>query len=144
VKQEQLHARLDVLRQNLENLGRVPQSSFDEFASDFRNVASTLYLLQTSIQALIDVGGYVVASRALPAPRTSVEIFERLDEAGLVPAGSARRFALVVGFRNRIVHLYDRVDERRVFEILTVHRNDLAELLDVLLSVLENLEADEA
>jgi uncharacterized protein YutE (UPF0331/DUF86 family) len=26
-------------------------------------------------------------------------------------------------FRNRVVHLYDRVDPRRVYEILTQHRH---------------------
>jgi uncharacterized protein YutE (UPF0331/DUF86 family) len=42
-----------------------------------------------------------------------------------------------VGFRNRVVHLYDRIDERRVYEILVQHSGDLAELLDLLLGALE-------
>lgn len=134
---EQLQARLDVLRANLEKLARIPQGSYDEFASDFRNVAATLHLLQTSIQALIDLASYLLAERALPAPRTSHEIFERLEEAAVVPPGTAARFAGIVGFRNRIVHLYERIDERRVYEILTQHRHDLAELLDLLLAVEE-------
>jgi len=135
---EQLRSRLDVLRENLEKLERIPQGSFDEFASDFRNVAAALHLLQTAIQALIDLAGYLVAARALRTPRTSHELFETLEEAGLLPSGCATRFARIVGFRNRIVHLYDRVDERRVFEILTHHRPDLAELLDLLLAIEES------
>ena len=42
-----------------------------------------------------------------------------------------------MGFRNRVVHLYDRIDERRVHEILTRHRMDLLELLDQLLAHLD-------
>jgi uncharacterized protein YutE (UPF0331/DUF86 family) len=89
---------------------------------------------------LIDIGGYVVASHALPTPRTSHEIMERLEEAGYLPSGTASRFAPIIGFRNRVVHLYDRVDEERVYEILTQHRSELRDLLDLLLSALEEEE----
>jgi uncharacterized protein YutE (UPF0331/DUF86 family) len=132
---DEVHSKLDVLRANLEQLDRIPLATFDEFSSDFRNVAASLYLLQTSIQALIDLGAYIVTAKALRVPRTSHEIFERLEEAGLVPQGTAAAVAPIVGFRNRIVHLYDRVDTRRVYEILTTHRNDLPRILHMLLSI---------
>lgn len=132
---DEIQSRLDVLRTNLEQLDRIPSSTYEEFAADFRNVAAALYLLQTSIQAVIDLAGYLVASNVLPAPRTSHEVFQRLEEAGLLPAGTAARVAPIVGFRNRIVHLYDRVDTRRVYEILTLHRQDLPKLMHQLLSV---------
>lgn len=135
---EQVQSKLDILKANIAKLARIPAGNFDEFASDFRNVASTLYLMQTSIQALIDLGSVIVASNALPTPRSSHEIFERLEGANLLPPGSAARFAPIVGFRNRVVHLYDRIDERRVYEILTGHRQDLAQLLDLLLAALED------
>lgn len=131
----ELGTKLDVLRANLDRLARVPQGTFEEFTSDFRNVAATLYLLQTSIQALIDVAGQRVAEHAAGTPRTSHALFETLEERGLLPGGTAARVAPIVGFRNRIVHLYDRVDERRVYEILVAHRHDIAEILDLLLTI---------
>jgi uncharacterized protein YutE (UPF0331/DUF86 family) len=132
---DEVQSKLDVLRSNLEQLDRIPLGSLDEFSSDFRNVAASLYLLQTSIQALIDLGGFLVASKALPTPRTSQEVFERLEAAGLLPPGTASSVAPIVGFRNRIVHLYDRVDTKRVYEILTNHRRDLPRLLHLLLAI---------
>jgi len=44
--EEQLQSKLDVLKANLDKLGRIPAGSFEEFAADFRNVASALYLLR--------------------------------------------------------------------------------------------------
>jgi uncharacterized protein YutE (UPF0331/DUF86 family) len=134
---EQVQSKLDLLKANLAKLDDIPQRSFEEFSSDFRNLGAALYLLQTSIQGPIDLASYLVAIHALPVPRTSHEIFERLEEAGLLPQGTGRQVAPIVGFRNRIVHLYDRIDERRVYEILTAHRQDLAKLLDLLLAVVE-------
>ncbi len=134
---DQIQSKLNVLKDNLDKLERIPQDSYDVFAGDFRNVASALYLLQTPIQSLIDIGSFMVAQKALATPRTNLEVLQRLEDAGSLPAGSAARFAPVVGFRNRVVHLYDRIDERRVYEILTMHRQDLAELLDLLLAALD-------
>lgn len=78
---EQIQTKLDLLRASLEQLERIPQSSGDEFRSDFRNVQAALHLLQTSIQALIDLAGVLVSRLGLPTPRTSHDLFERLEEA---------------------------------------------------------------
>jgi uncharacterized protein YutE (UPF0331/DUF86 family) len=133
---DQIQSKLDALKANFDQLERIPQASFEAFASDFRNIAATLHLLQTSIQALVDLGSYLVASHALPAPRTSHDVFERLEGAGLLQAGTAARVGPIVGFRNRVVHLYDRIDERRVYEVLTQHRSDLPQLLHQLLTAI--------
>lgn len=127
------------VREAIEGLTEIPQGTLDEFLSDRRNLASTLHWLQTAIQALIDIGLIVVAERGLPAPRSSSEMLERLQDAGALPAGSAARFRPVIGFRNRVVHLYDRIDPEIVFRVLTEDRDDLAELLRLLLSAFDDV-----
>lgn len=132
---DELRERLDVLRSNLEPQDLIPQASFEEFASDFRNKPCAIYLLQTSIQALVDLGSFHVSRLGLATPRRSQEVFERLEEGGYLPAGTAARCVAIVGFRNRVVHLYDRIDARIVYQVLTGNRRDLAELLDLLLAI---------
>lgn len=58
----------------------------------------------------------------------------------MLAAGTAARFAPIVGSRNRVVHLHDRVDEKRVYEILTLYRQELSQLADLLLDALEDRE----
>ena len=106
-----------------------------EFNADFRNLDSALHRLQTTIRALIDIASYIVSRRGLGVPSTSLEAFEKLEAAGLLSAGSASRFAPIVGFRNR-VHLYDRIDPEIVFRILTDHRADLRDLAGLLVGLL--------
>jgi uncharacterized protein YutE (UPF0331/DUF86 family) len=62
-------------------------------------------------------------------------VFTRLEADGRLPKGTADRFAPMVGFRNRVVHLYDRIDPNRVFAVLTRQRNDLADCLRLLLAI---------
>ena len=67
----EIQTKLDLLRDNLTNLEQIPQGSYEEFSSDFRNLDSALYRLQTSIQALIDVASFTVARRGLRPPSAS-------------------------------------------------------------------------
>lgn len=133
---EGIEAKCDFIRHDLKMLEAIPQGSFDEFSSDFRNVDSAIHRLQTAIQALIDIGSFAVASLGLPAPEHSRSILESLEAAGHLPAGSVARFGPMFAFRNRVVHLYDRVDPQIVYDILTQHRGDLAELLRLILDAL--------
>jgi uncharacterized protein YutE (UPF0331/DUF86 family) len=132
---DEILGRAQIVRANLEYLARIPQGSWSEFESDFRNVEATLHLLQTSIQSLIDIGSTLCARLGLETPRSNHEILERLEADGRLPRGSADRFAPILGFRNRVVHLYDRIDQRIVYRILTENRGDLRDLLDLLLSI---------
>jgi len=50
----------------------------------FRNTDSTLHRLQTSIQALLDKGSYIIASLELKTPNTNAEIIEVLSGAGYI------------------------------------------------------------
>ena len=117
----------------LEELAAIPQSTYDEFSSDRRNLPAAIHWLQTAIQALIDIGLVSIAARGLPTPRSSVEVLERLEEAGVLPAGTSTRYRPVIGFRNRVVHLYDHIDPQIVYRIVVEDRGDLAQLLGLLL-----------
>jgi uncharacterized protein YutE (UPF0331/DUF86 family) len=132
---EGVAGKLAILRDSLARLAAIPQRSYEEFVGDFRNVDSALHRLQTSIQALVDIGSYKLGRRGLPPPDTSRAILAALELDGAVPEGTAARYAPLFAFRNRVVHLYDRIDPQRVYEILTEHRQDLATLLDLLLAI---------
>ena len=127
--------RLGVLRENPGRLAEIPQATYAEFVADFRNVDSALHRLQTSIQALVDIAFYKLGKRGLTPPTTSREILVELESDKALPPGTANRFAPLFAFRNRVVHLYDRIDPQRVWEILTRHRQDLAALLELLLAI---------
>jgi len=138
-----INTKIAIVRENLQRLADLPQASYAEFAGDFRNLDSALHRLQTSIQALIDIASLAAARNGLGAPGSSVELLERLENAACLPSGSAARFTPIFGFRNRVVHLYDRIDPAIVYRVLTEELGDLRELLDLLLGALERSGAAE-
>lgn len=138
---ERLESRLSLFRHNIERLDTIPQASLDEFSSDPRNLPAALHLLQTAIQALIDVGSFATAYLGLSAPARSRDILETLEAAGHLPEGASARFGPMFSFRNRVVHLYDHVAPEVVYEILRERSGHLEELLDLLLATLDSDEA---
>lgn len=136
--EEGIVAKLEIVRQNLERLEQLPQASYTEFNADFRNLDSALHRLQTTIQALIDIASFLVSVRGLGIPKTSLDALEKLETAGLLPEGSASRFAPIIGFRNRVVHLYERIDPEIVYRVLVHYRADLNDLATLLVKGLQS------
>ncbi|MBI2264285.1 MAG: DUF86 domain-containing protein [Armatimonadetes bacterium] len=125
--------KLDVITDNLEKLEQLASKSFKDFSSDFRNSDSVLHRMQTSIQALLDIGSYVIASRALRTPDTNAEVVEILAEAGIVPSDKTEVYIKMSQFRNRIVHLYNHIDTGTLYDILTHELTDIKDFLGCLL-----------
>lgn len=125
---DQVQAKLVRLADEIGKLRALPRSDFDAFRADDRNIDAALRRLQVAVQILIDVGSHVVARLGLGAPDSSRDILERLERAGALPTGSTAKFGRIFGFRNRIVHVYDRIDDAQVFDIVAHHLGDLEEL----------------
>ncbi len=106
----------------LETLRTLPEEAF---LGDFRNVEAAKHLLQTAIEAMMDIASHIAARRRLGVPREGGEMFRRLGEAGLLPPERVPTYIRMVRFRNLVVHLYHEVDPRRVYEILQTGLDDL-------------------
>ena len=116
-----LHAITDSLAK-LEELERMDR---DSFLADFRSIDSAKYNLQTSIEAMIDICNHIISRKRLRVPATNVESFEVVSETGLLPAGALPVYRSMARFRNRIVHMYDEVDDSQIYEILQDRLDDI-------------------
>lgn len=137
MRKEDIRSKLDIIPENLRKLELFRAMEYDEFQSDFRNIDSALHRLQTSIQALVDIGGYIVASLGLRTPSTSGEIIEILVENGFINPALRDRYISMIQFRNRIVHLYDDIDRKVLFRLLQEESADIRELYRTLVMIIE-------
>lgn len=138
MNQRDIQAKLDVIIDNLDKLNILKTKTFEEFTSDFRNIDSTLHRLQTSIQALLDMGSYIIASLGLRTPNTNAEIIEILNEGGYLPKGKAKTYIKIGQFRNRIVHLYNHIDTETLYDILINELGDIIAFYTDLIKIIEN------
>ena len=86
--------------------------------------AASIRYLQTAIEAMIDVANHVISREGLGIPRSYAEAMELLVDRDVVLREHRKRLVEMVRFRNRAVHLYDRIDAPEVFDILESHLSD--------------------
>lgn len=137
MRKEDVQSKLDMIPENLEKLAILRAMGYEKFTSDFRNIDSALHRFQISIQALVDIGGYIIASLGLRTPGTSGEVIDILVENGLVRVEQRDRYISMIQFRNRIVHFYNDTDLKILYQILQEELIDIRELYRTLIQIIE-------
>ncbi len=138
MKKEDIQTKIDVVLDNLEKLHDLKVKTYEDFISDYRNIDSALHRLQTSIQALLDIGSYIIASLGLKTPNTNSEIIQILSNAGYIPKEKVEAYTDMSKFRNRIVHLYNHIDTEMLYDILINELADIKEFYTILLEIIES------
>ena len=137
MRKEDVQSKLDLIPENLEKIEIFRVMSYEEFISDFRNIDSALHRLQTSIQALVDIGGYIIGSLGLRTPSTSGEVIDILVEHGLLKIERRDRYISMIQFRNRIVHFYNTMNLKILYQILQNESADIREIYRELIQIIE-------
>ncbi len=137
MRKEDVRSKLDLIPENLEKIEIFCAMSYEEFISDFRNIDSALHRLQTSIQALVDIGGYIIGSLGLRTPSTSGEVVDILVEHGLLKIERRDRYISMIQFRNRIVHFYNTMNLKILYQILQNELIDIREIYREFIQIIE-------
>jgi len=125
VDESRILHKLQAITDSLSKLEELAQMGGDVFLTDFRSIDSAKYNLQTSIEAMIDICNHIISRKRLRVPATNVESFEVVSEAGLLPADALPVYRSMARFRNRIVHMYDDVDDSQIHEMLQTRLDDI-------------------
>ena len=106
----------------LRELGQLAEA---EFLADYRNTESAKYLLIVAIEAAIDLCNHIVARQGGRAPQDYADCFAILADLKVIKSDLAKRLKHMACFRNLLVHLYWKVDNQRVYQIIQDNLGDL-------------------
>lgn len=76
-----------------------------------------LFNLIQAIQTCIDIGAHLISDSGWRTPSTQAEIYEILSEQKVISKSLARKMIQMCGFRNRIVHEYEKTDMKIVHAV---------------------------
>lgn len=124
VDREKLRQKIQFIRDAVRRLGEVRGKGRETFLADDLLQAAAIRLLQVGIEAVVDAANHIIAREGLGLPKTYRESVEILARENILPSDQAGTFVKMVKFRNRAVHLYDRIDAAEVFDII---ENDLGD-----------------
>lgn len=120
---ERLLTKIDVLDTYLKELREILPVSFEEYKRIEKRRACER-LLQVTIECAIDICGLIVIGLRLGLPAEEDDLFDKLEQAGIITSSRKESLKKMKGFRNILVHEYGHVDDMIVYEILQNNLND--------------------
>ncbi len=97
----------------------------ENIEQDVREERFAAHTLQIAIQAALDVASHIVSDQRLGEPESNRELFQKLADTGWVAPHLIEPLRDMAGFRNVVVHGYQRVNPAVVREVVQNHLDDL-------------------
>jgi uncharacterized protein YutE (UPF0331/DUF86 family) len=136
VDKDILQRKLSFIDLKLRNLEILKHMERQDFLASFQSIDSAKYNLQVCIEALIDVSNHVVARERWGIPSTSAEAVKLLIKHGVLGKDQELPLVQMLKFRNRIVHLYQEVDDSEIYRILQENLDDIKDFIQAVVSKL--------
>lgn len=121
---DKVFKKIEFIKENLTKLKQLKEIKIEDFLNDFRNTESCKYLLQTSIETIIDICNHIIAWNNLWKPSTYADAIRILMKNNIISQELASWLMEMVKFRNRIVHLYFEIDNLILYEIIKNNLDD--------------------
>lgn len=96
----------------------------DIFTEDFTKVDSAKYLLQVSIEAMLDISSHLIARNRWGKPKDNKEHFQMLSDNGIIDTKDVSIYFNMAKFRNRIVHMYFNISDEMIYDIVQNNIDD--------------------
>ena len=100
------------------------------FEEDYLTQDAIAMNLQRACELAIDLANHAIRVKKLGLPQDSGHSFELLYEAGLIDKAMTAKLKTMVGFRNVLVHQYQRLDLDIMKRIIQQDVNDLLHFAD--------------
>ncbi len=113
---EIIRRKLSSINENLDLLRPLADMSYDEYVREVYQRKAAERLLQTVIEAAIDVNTHLLVGSGLPAPEDYYQSFvDVAQKLKVIEPAFAEELAPSAGLRNRLVHEYEKLDDAVVF-----------------------------
>jgi uncharacterized protein YutE (UPF0331/DUF86 family) len=111
----------------------LPFETLEIFQADQRNPAAAESYLRRALEALFDLGRHILAKGFGQAVSEYKEIARLLVLRGVLSEEEGKQLIKIAGYRNRMVHFYQEISNRELFEICTKDLMDIETLLSSIL-----------
>ncbi len=133
---ERILAKLDELDGYMQELLTIAPQSLTQYRRIEKKRACER-LLQIAVEGVIDICNLFVSGLRLGLPAEEDDLFEKLEQAGIISPQMKETVKEMKGFRNILVHEYGRVDDEIVYQMVTTQLGDFADFKKEVLEALK-------
>ncbi|MGH8434809.1 MAG: type VII toxin-antitoxin system HepT family RNase toxin, partial [Pseudomonas sp.] len=121
LRPEFVERKLQLITEDLERLGQFRSISYESLIADPLRLAAVERLLERIILRAIDVNEHIITELATGGEEKTTRLtyrdtFLKLSAYGVYDEAFAERIAPAAGLRNILVHQYNDIDHRIVFD----------------------------
>lgn len=106
----------------------------EPFEEDYLRQDAIALNLQRACEQCIDLANHTIRTRKLGLPKESRESFRILAANHIISQGVATSLEGMVGFRNVLVHEYQRLDIKLMIEVIENRLDDLLQFADAIVA----------
>ena len=121
---DKILSKLARLAEYVSYLKRISKYSKKRFVSDFQIFGLAERYLQLAIEVVLDVSKLLIIDFKLRKPESNQDLFDVLLEAKVISPTLHKRLFGIGGFRNILVHDYEKIDREIVYKNLKQNIGD--------------------
>lgn len=126
IDKTKINERLKVIQRERSLLEDFVGMSFEQFTDDekIHEYYGALHHLQVVLQAVLDICQHIAAQELLGPYKENKEVFKLLVGKKVLSKELGKTFEVAIGVRNILVHQYESVDPRKVYDVIQNRLSD--------------------
>ncbi len=129
VDNELIIVKSSSIKKHLNRVKEKRNTDLQTFLKDLDRQEIILFNLQMAIQNCIDIAAHIISDEGFGVPGSTNEMFYMLEENGYLNRDITEKMVKAVGFRNLMVHEYEKIELDQVFKVAQKDIRDLNEYL---------------
>jgi len=111
-----IRRKLINLSEYIEELEPFLQYSYEQYISNYFIKRTGERLIQLIVENMVDINSILISEMNHAPSKDYYSSFEIIGKLGVIPINFATELAPCTGMRNRLVHEYDKIQDRIVFD----------------------------
>ena len=129
VDKDLILAKASSVKRHIDRVKEKSVADMTIFLQDLDRQESVSFNMHLAIQNCMDIAAHIISEEGLGVPGSAGDMFFLLQENGFISADLADKMVKAVGFRNLLVHEYQKIDLQRLYETAEKNVDDLMAFL---------------
>jgi uncharacterized protein YutE (UPF0331/DUF86 family) len=117
--------RLNIIRNSVKRLRQLAEIPKKEFCTNEDAIDIAENRLRRALEAIFDLGRHLLVKSGAGVPSDYRSVIIMLSESSILPEDYANKITGMAGYRNRLIHDYNKVTPEELYNILQTRLNDL-------------------
>jgi len=136
---EKIIERISDIKNAVLELERFQKMDLEEFLKDSDNYNLSAYHLRIAVEAVLIIGTHILSRIPQNGKKKDyTQVILTLADYNVLPKDFSQKIKGMAGYRNRLVHLYWKIEPKELLSVIKEDLSDLEEFIGYIEKFLQN------